>query len=138
MLAKLTIAIIGVLPAVAFADDLDHAIRERVSAGLSIASAAQTLVNDNARKASADFSRGWTSQQLSSLNPFLRSVKIDPTTGVITVNYTEQAKGIRVTLTPSAGGAGLVAGRIPSEDISWHCAVSNTVDSKYVPDNCHL
>jgi len=109
-----------------------------VNQGLNIAGAAQTLVSDNVRKAAPDFSKGWTSQELSGLNPFLRSVRIDPDTGVITVNYTEQAKEIIIKLTPSAGGAGLVGGTTPLEDISWRCAVSNPGANKYVPDDCRV
>ena len=42
------------------------------------------------------------------------------------------------TLTPTAGGEGLVAGRTPFEDISWRCAVSKADDNKFVPDSCRL
>ena len=138
MLGKAMIAIVALAPAIAFSDNQDHAIREKVSAGLNIAGAAQTLVNDNIRKAAPDFSRGWTSQELSGLNNFINFIRIDPATGVITVNYTEQAKKISISLIPSAGGTGLIAGRTPSEDISWRCAVSNAGDNKYVPDDCRL
>ena len=138
ILGKLMIGIIGISPAIAFSDNEDHAIRERVSAGLNLAGAAQTLVNDNVRKASPDFSRGWTSQKLSGLNHFIDSIRIDSTSGVITVNYTERAKKISISLTPTAGGEGLVAGRTPFEDISWRCAVSKADDNKFVPDSCRL
>ena len=138
MLGKLMIAIIGISPAIAFSDNLDHVIRDKVNQGLNIAGAAKTLVSDNVRKAAPDFSKGWTSQELSGLNPYLRSVKIDPDTGVITVNYTEQAKEIIIKLTPSAGGAGLVGGTTPLEGISWRCAVSNPGVNKYVPDDCRV
>jgi len=137
-LGRSLIAIIAISPAIAFSDDQGHAIRDNVNRGLSIAGAAQTLVSDNVRKAAPDFSKGWTSQELSGLNAIVHSVKIDPASGVITVNYTEQAKKIIISLTPSAGGAGLVAGTTPLEDISWHCAVSNPSVNKYVPDDCRM
>jgi len=138
MLANLMIAIIALTPSVAFSGNEEHAVRERVSEGLNIAGAAQTLVKDNARKAVPDFSQGWTSQELSGLNQFINSIRIDPASGVITVTYTELARQISISLTPSADGAGLVAGRIPSEDISWRCVVSDAGDNKFVPDNCRL
>jgi type IV pilus assembly protein PilA len=138
VLGKSLIAILAIAPAIAFAENADHAVRERVSQGLNIAGAAKTLVSDNVRKAAPDFSKGWTSQELSGLNAIVHSVKIDPDTGVITVNYTEQAKKIIISLTPSAGGTGLVAGTTPLEDISWHCAVSNPSVNKYVPDDCRM
>ena len=138
MLGKLMIAFIGISPAIAFSDNAGHAIREKVNAGLNIAGAAKTLVNDNVKKAVPDFSRGWTSQDLSGLNHFVHSIMIDPDSGVITVNYTEQAKKISISLIPSADGADLVAGKTPLEDISWRCAVSNAGDNQYVPDNCRL
>jgi len=138
VLGKSLIAIIAISPAIAFSDEQGHAIRDKVNQGLNIAGAAKTLVNDNMRKAAPDFSKGWTSQELSGLNAIVHSVKIDPDTGVITVNYTEQAKKIIISLTPSAGGAGLVAGTTPLEDISWHCAVSSPSANKYVPDDCRM
>ena len=138
MLGKTMIAIIAFSPAIAFSDNQDHAVRERVNAGLNIAGAAKTLVNDNVKNAAPDFSRGWTSQGMSGLNPFVHSIMIDPDSGVITVNYTEQAKKISRSLIPSAGGAGLVAGKTPFEDIIWRCAVSDAGSNKYVPDNCRL
>lgn len=138
MLGKLMVVIIGISPAIAFSENQDHAIRERVSAGLTLAGAAQTLVHDNMRKASPDFSKGWTGQGLSGLNNFIDSIRIDAATGVITVNYTERARKISISLTPNAGGAGLTAGRTPFEDISWRCAVSNENQNKYVPDYCRL
>jgi type IV pilus assembly protein PilA len=138
MLGKLMIAVVGVSPAIAFSDNQDHAIRERVSAGLNIAGAAQTLVNDNMHKASSDFSRGWTSQGLKRLNPVVDTIRIDPASGVITVSYSELANGVSVTLTPSADGAGLVAGQVPLEDISWRCSVDNASNEKYVPEFCRM
>jgi len=138
LLSKSMIAIIGISPAIAFADNSGHAIRDKVNQGLNIAGAAQTLVSDNVRRAAPDFSRGWTSQELSGLNHFVHSIMINPATGVITVNYTEQAKKISISLIPSAGGAGLVAGKTPLEDISWRCAVSDASNNKFVPDNCRM
>ena len=138
MLGKSMIAIIAISPAIVFADNPGHAIRDKVNQGLNIAGAAQTLVSDNVRKAAPDFSRGWTSQEMNGLNAIVHSVKIDPDTGVITVNYTEQAKEIIIKLIPSAGGTGLVGGTPPLEDISWRCAVSNPGVNKYVPDDCRM
>jgi len=137
-LDTLLIAIMGISPAIAFADNEGHAIRDKVNQGLNIAGAAQTLVSDNVRKAAPDFSKGWTSQGMSGLNHFVHSIMISPDTGVITVNYTEQANKISISLTPSADGAGLMAGKIPLEDISWQCTVSNASDNNYVPDNCRM
>ena len=138
LLGKSMIAIIAISPAIVFADNPGHAIRDKVNQGLNIAGAAQTLVHDNVRKAAPDFSKGWTSQEMSGLNHFVHSIMINPATGVITVNYTEQAKKISLSLIPSAGGAGLVAGKTPLEDISWQCAVSDASNNKFVPDNCRM
>ena len=138
MLGKAMVAVFALSPAMAFSDDTDYTVRERVSAGLNVAGAAQNLVTDNMRKSSADYSRGWTSQELSGLNFYLHSIRIDPETGVITINYTEQAKKVSISLTPSAGGEGLAAGKTPMEDISWRCTVSDPSDNKYVPDHCRM
>ena len=138
MLGKMILAAFAIAPAAAFSENADHAIRERVNQGLNIAGAAKTLVSDNVRKAVPDFSRGWTSQEMSGLNQIINTIRIDPATGVITVNYTEQAKKIILTLIPSAGGARLVAGTTPLEEISWQCAVSNASANKYVPDDCRM
>ena len=50
MLGKSMIAIIGISPAIAFSDNLDHVIRDKVNQGLNVAGAAKTLVSDNVRR----------------------------------------------------------------------------------------
>lgn len=137
-LGKLTIITAGILPVIAFAEYPEHAIRERVSAGLNLAGAAKTLVSDNVRKAVSDLSKGWTGQQMSGLTHFVSLIRVNPATGAITIVYTEEAKHISITLTPSADGAGLVAGTIPFEALSWSCAVSDASDNKYVPHDCRV
>jgi type IV pilus assembly protein PilA len=138
ILGKLMITIVGALPAIAFSDYADYAVRERVSEGLNLAGAAKTLVNDNVKKAVPDFSKGWTGQELNGLTHFVGTIKISPSTGVITIIYTEQAKNISMTLTPYADGTNLVAGTIPFEAIRWRCAVGDAGNNKYVPTNCRV
>ena len=128
--------IIGVVPAIALSDFADYAIRERVNEGLTLAAAAKVLVNDNAKKAVSDFSRGWTAQEMGGLNHFVNSISISPSTGAITIVLSEEAKNIRILLTPSSGGASLVAGMGPFAEISWSCEVGDATFNKYVPQNC--
>jgi len=138
VLGKLMITIIGILPAIAFSECPGHVIRERVSEGLNLATAAKTLVSDNVKKAAPELSKGWTSQRMSGLTHFVNSIWVNPSSGVITIMYTEQANNIRIMLIPSADGASLVAGTTPFEAISWRCAVANASDDKYVPSNCRV
>ncbi len=129
----IVVAIIGILAAIALPAYQDYTVRARVSEGLALASAAKTTVAENAANAASTLNAGWTPPTATKN---VSAVSVASNTGVITVTYTSAAKGVVLTLTPSAGTSSLVAGTVPSDAISWKCAVSAPANAKYVPAEC--
>jgi type IV pilus assembly protein PilA len=39
---------------------------------------------------------------------------------------------------PQAGAADLAAGTVPTDPITWVCAVDDADSDKYVPSNCRI
>jgi len=130
----IVVAIIAILAAIALPAYQDYTVRARVSEGLTLASAAKTVVAENAANGADDFSAGWTPP---SATPNVESVELDEN-GVITVTYTDKAKGVVLSLTPESEGAALVAGTIPDDAITWKCEVSDATNNKYVPTECRI
>src|SRR5690348_13527489 len=106
----IVVAIIGILAAIAIPAYQDYVVRARVTEGLNLAAAAETTVAENASNGAATLSVGWTAPS-STAN--VSSVSVDDTTGKITIVYTNLAKAITVTLTPSSAGAPIAAGTVP-------------------------
>jgi len=131
----IVVAIIGILAAIAIPAYQDYIIRARVTEGLNLASAAETTVAENAENGASSLVLGWTSPA-STTN--VQSVTVDATTGVIDVTYTAVAKSVELKLTPSASGAALAAGTVPSDAITWACAVTSNTNDRYVPSNCRI
>lgn len=132
----IVVAIIGILAAIAVPAYQDYTVRSRVTEGLVLASAAKSIVAENAFNASDDLSRGWSWGTDTNI---VDDISVDTDSGVITILYTDQAKGITVTLTPEAPvGTGIAAGTAPDEAIVWLCEVSDADDNRYVPANCRV
>ncbi len=130
----IVVAIIGILAAIAIPAYQDYIVRSRVTEGLSIASAAETTIAENAGNAAADLSKGWTSPAATTN---VASVVVS-TVGVITVTMTAAAKGVVLTLSPKSAGTALAVSSVPSDAITWTCAVSTNANNKYVPSNCRV
>ncbi|MDF3867524.1 pilin [Pseudomonas denitrificans (nom. rej.)] len=128
----IVVAIIGILAAIALPAYQDYTVRARVTEGLVLASAAKTTVAENAANGSTALDAGWTPPD-STKN--VSAVAVASSTGVITVNYTNAANNVQITLSPSSGGSALSAGTVPSGAITWVCATSSG-DEKYVPAEC--
>lgn len=126
----IVVAIIGILAAIALPAYQDYTVRARVSEGLVAASAAKTLVAENAA-AGEPFATGFTSPTASAN---VEEVEITDA-GAITVTLTAAAGGGTLTLTPTSGGDALQAGTIPTDAIQWACTGSNTNKSQ-LPANC--
>jgi len=130
----IVVAIIGILAAIAIPAYQNYLVRSRVTEALNLAAAAETNVAENAANASADLTVGWTAPAATSN---VASVAIDANTGVITVVTTAAAGAVTLTLTPNSAGAAIAAGMVPTDAITWVCAVgANAAFYKYVPANC--
>ena len=62
----IVVAIIGILAAVALPAYQDYTVRARVSEAMVLASAAKTLVGENAANAASDFTLGFDSASVNS------------------------------------------------------------------------
>lgn len=141
----IVVAIIAILAAIAIPAYQNYIIRARVTEGLSLASAAQITVAENAVEGDA-FALGYTAPAATAN---VASIAISAT-GVITITYTAKAGNGTLVLTPSYGaaGTGLVAGTIPTDAIKWDCGAAGhvaaagylggagTLLSPYAPANC--
>ena len=130
----IVVAIVGILAAIALPAYQDYTVRAKVTEGLSIASSAKATVSENAANGVA-LDLGWVSP---SATANVASVAVAAGTGAITVTYTAAAQSVVLTLTPTSGGAALVSGTVPTDAISWTCAVGAAANNRYVPANCRV
>jgi type IV pilus assembly protein PilA len=128
----IVVAIIGILAAVAIPAYQDYTIRARVTEGLALASSAKTTVAENAQNGVSPLDAGWSA---ISATGNVSSVSVNGTNGVINIVMASAAKGVNLTLTPSAGGAALSAGTPPNGEVTWRCSAPSA-DHRYVPANC--
>jgi type IV pilus assembly protein PilA len=128
----IVVAIIGILAAIAIPAYQDYTVRARVTEGLSLAAAGKTAVSENASVGTSPLGAGWSAPQSTNS---VSSVTIDDTSGVIQITYSSVAGNGTIALSPSAGGAALSAGTVPSTSISWGCT-GGTLAPKYRPANC--
>ena len=133
----IVVAIIGILAAIAIPAYQDYIVRSRVTEGLSLASAAETTVAENASSGTTLLSTGWTAPAATTN---VLSVAVSDTTGVITVIMQANAKSVQFALTPTYGTAAtaLAGGTVPTDAIQWKCAVSTAANDRYVPSNCRI
>lgn len=134
----IVVAIIGILAAVAIPAYQDYTVRARVSEGFSLASAAKTLVAENAANASADLSAGFVAPT-GMTN--VQGVAVDGTNGVITVTFTNRVATGAPTLVfvPTSAGAALAVNTPPTDAINWDCTIAGaggTLEAKYRPAEC--
>lgn len=131
----IVVAIVGILAAVAIPAYSDYTTRAKVSEGLSLASAAKTLVTENAQFGSADLGNGFNAPDATTN---VTSIGIASGTGVITVTYTTAvapAGSNTMVLTPQVNGGGLTAGTPADDNITWTCNAGTLADN-LLPANC--
>lgn len=127
----IVVAIIGILAAVALPAYQDYTVRARVSEALVAASAAKVTVAENASNGVA-LNNGWVAPT-ATVN--LQSVAINSTNGEITLTTTSRAGNGNIVFVPTAGGAALASGTVPTDRISWNCT-TGTLLSRYRPAEC--
>lgn len=141
----IVVAIIGILAAVAIPAYQDYVVRSKVSEGLVLASAAKTVVAENASNGGSDLAAGWTpvgdgagsdGVTPSAKTDIVKGLGIDKDTGVITIEYQPVAKSVTLTLTPSANGEKVAKDKVPEGPITWTCTVDDIEKAKFVPANC--
>ena len=132
----IVVAIIGILAAIAIPAYQNYVIRARVTEGINLAAAAETTVAENAANAASNLVLGWTSPA-STTN--VVSVTVDGTSGIITVVTTPAAGSVTLTMSPFVDGtAYTTASGVPSDAMTWKCAVQTAAMDKYVPANCRI
>lgn len=134
----IVVAIIAILAAIALPAYQDYTVRARTTEGLARASAAKTLVAENA-SSGAPLDQGWVATTVATENVAANGITIANTTGVITVTLTDAAGGGTLTLTPKSEGVALAgtatASTVPAGPITWACTASNANKSR-VPSEC--
>lgn len=132
----IVVAIIAILAAIALPAYQDYTVRARVSEGLTLASAAKTIVAENASNGAEDLGQGYAFDGDKAKTKNVATIAVTKETGVITVGMQDNAKAVSFTLTPMSGGAALTAGTVPGDVITWKCEVANAANNKYVPSEC--
>lgn len=166
----IVIAIIGILAAIALPAYQDYTVRSRVTEGLGLAESAKQAIATEGSAAAADLARvatTWNAQNngTGANSKYVDSIRMDDTSGVITVTYNPGRVGVAatentLTLTPwvrsgAAGGGESLADAIGggrTGSLDWGCAssthgsadasnitvaaVTNALQAKYAPAQC--
>ncbi len=141
----IVVAIIGILAAVAIPAYQDYTVRAKVSEGLSLASGLKATVAENASNGIALNSNTPGVGAAPAFVP-TRNVQnmVVAANGEITITYPATAGGGTVVLSPRDGANALVAGTLPTNNITWNCnaagstlaGTAGTLLAKYAPAEC--
>ncbi|MGU4699131.1 pilin [Burkholderia cepacia] len=129
----ITVAIVGILAAVALPAYQDYTIRAQVSEGFTLAEGAKTAIAENFAN-NGDLTKITTNTDVNyagAVGKYVSGVAVGAN-GVITATYGGQANskivGGTITLTPKADASGTLI---------WACSYDGSkVVQKYVPSSC--
>ena len=159
----IVVAIIGILAAIAIPAYQDYTIRSKITEGLNLGSAAETLVAEAFQSADMVGVKAVSIANADTCaaggfcpTKYVAGLTIGSATGIVTILYSTAASGIpqlgaanTILLSPYINGTALVTKL--SGNIDWACTSSQvvnasdqmgvavpagTVASKYVPSNC--
>jgi len=128
----ITVAIVGILAAVALPAYQNYTIRAQVSEGFTLAGGVQTAVAENyAQTGTFPSTLATVGIAAAPTGKYTSSIALSGA-GVITINYGVGANSKingtgTVTLTPIDDGQG---------NIHWSCVPGGTVTTAYVPSSC--
>jgi type IV pilus assembly protein PilA len=152
----IVVAIVGILAAIAVPAYQDYTARSRVTEGLSLATAAKTMVAENAI-AGLPLDKGYTPNATATRNVVKEGITIVPETGEIQIAYAENVAGKganTLILKPTSTGEALIGDENksvrPTGPIRWDCYAkdikgrdglpdpgkSPTLEAKLVPTEC--
>lgn len=122
----ITVAIVGILAAVALPAYQDYTIRAQVTEAMSLAAGAKPVVAEFHANTGAFPANDAAAGYGGAVGKYVSGVAI--ANGVITASFGNDANtklaGATVTLTPTDGASNL----------TWECA--STADAKYLPSSC--
>ena len=123
----ITVAIVGILAAVALPAYQDYTIRAQVTEGMSLAAGAKATVAEYYANKGSLPATAADAGYSGAVGKYVSSVDI--ATGVITATFGSGANsnlsGKKVLLTPTAQTSG---------NLKWDC--SSDADAKYLPSSC--
>jgi type IV pilus assembly protein PilA len=125
----ITVAIVGILAAVALPAYQNYTIRGQVSEGFTLAGGVQTAVVENYAQTGTYAASLGTLGLTSPVGKYVTSIQL--ANGIITVVYggssNSKITGGTVTLTPKDDGNG---------NVHWACLPGAPVTTAYVPSSC--
>lgn len=133
----ITVAVVGVLAAIALPIYQDYAVRTRVAEAMSLIAGAKNTVADNAASVATDLSQNYSGLSAAGTKS-VKSVGIDKDNGAITLTFQPAVQADKtIVMVPTAAGKKLAAGTPPTAPIVWSCdGKDTTLDMKFRPTEC--
>lgn len=136
VVAFFSIAVVGILAAIAIPAYQDYTVRARVTEGLSTAASYKALVAQNAFSGARDLSTGFTAPPSTAR---VESVDVSQA-GVISVSMGPNSKNVTFSLFPtwSSNHQSVLTPAPPGSGIIWTCRVNDAKNDRYVPTECRI